>query len=68
MILNDKDLRTLLINEEMREIAKAKRNNWQIQIGQQYIRQNNIQDGEIYTFKAIPAIDEICLNHDLYEV
>lgn len=53
---------------ELREIVKAKRNGWKIKKGQRYIRQNNKYDGKLYTFKAIPAIDKICRDHDLYEV
>ena len=52
---------------EKREIVKAKRNKWNIVKGQKYIRQSNIQDGELYCFKAIPEIHEICLKYDLYE-
>jgi hypothetical protein len=51
---------------ELRAIVKAKRYGYKITKGQKYIRQNNIFDGEIYTFKAIPEIHDICLNHDLY--
>tara|TARA_R110000772_G_scaffold8649_1_gene28710 strand:+ start:644 stop:916 length:273 start_codon:yes stop_codon:yes gene_type:complete len=52
---------------ELRLIAKAKRNNYNVVKGQKYIRQNNICDGEIYTFKAIPEMHELCLKHDLYD-
>ena len=52
---------------ELRSISRAKRNKWKIVPGQKYLRQNNIYDGELYTFKAIPEIDAICKNHDLYD-
>ena len=52
---------------ELRIIAKAKKNGYKIIKGQKYIKQNNIQCGDIYTFKAIPEMHEICLNHDHYE-
>lgn len=53
---------------EMRELVKARKANCRIQKGQVYIKQNNIFDGEIYTFKAIPEIHQICIDHNLYEV
>lgn len=53
---------------ELREVAKAKRNNWEIVKGQTYVKQTNTFDGQIYTFKAIPGIHEICVNHNLYEM
>ena len=53
---------------ELRIIAKAKRNKYKIIKGQKYIRQNNKYNGELYAFKAIPEMHEICLKHDLYEV
>jgi len=52
---------------ELRLIVKARRNNYKIVKGQKYIRQNNICDGDIYTFKAIPEMHELCLKYDHYE-
>lgn len=52
---------------ELRAIAKAKKNNFKIVKGQKYIKQNNKADGELYTFKAIPEMHQICLDHDHYE-
>ncbi len=51
---------------ELRLIARAKRNSWQIQKGEIYIRQTNVFDGDVYDFKAIPAIHQICVKHGLY--
>ena len=53
---------------ELRLIAKAKRQGYKIQKGQKYLKQKNICDGEIYTFKAMPEIHQICLDHDHYEM
>ena len=47
--------------------AKAKAKGYKILKGQKYIRQNNIFDGELYTFKAIPEMHDICIKHELYE-
>jgi hypothetical protein len=52
---------------ERRAIVKARKNGWRIKKGEKYIVQNNVQNGEFYSFKAIPAIHEICLKHDIYE-
>lgn len=52
---------------ELRALSKARKNKWQIVKGQKYIRQNNKLGDDIYTFKAIPEIHDICLKHDLYE-
>lgn len=51
---------------EFRAIARAKRNKWKIQIGQQYIKRTGVYDGEFQVFKAIPEINAICEKHDLY--
>lgn len=51
---------------EKRLLVKARKNKYKIVKGQKYIRQGNIQDGELYTFKAIPEIHQICLDHDIY--
>tara|TARA_R110000764_G_scaffold146819_1_gene234604 strand:- start:3658 stop:3930 length:273 start_codon:yes stop_codon:yes gene_type:complete len=52
---------------EKRALVKARRNKWKISKGQKYIRQGNIQDGELYTFKAIPELHSICLKCNLYD-
>ena len=51
---------------EWRAIIKARNNNWKIQKGQKYLNQRNVQEGQIYTFKAIPEIHDLCVKHDLY--
>jgi hypothetical protein len=53
---------------ELREVVKAKRNNWKIMKGQKYVRQTNTFEGQLYTFKVIPEIHNICLKYNLYEV
>lgn len=52
---------------ELRSIAKARKNGYKIVKGQKYIRQNNICDNALYTFKAIPEMHEICLKYEHYE-
>lgn len=51
---------------EKRKIVKAKRNQWKIKKGETYINQRNIFDGSIYTYKAITAIHDICIKHDIF--
>ena len=52
---------------EMRSVAKAKANKWKIIKGEMYTKQSGVYEGEMYTFKAITAIHDICIAHDLYE-
>lgn len=52
--------------DELRILAKARKNKWKILKGQKYIRQFNKQDSGVYTFKAIPEVHQICLDNDLY--
>ena len=52
--------------QELRIIAKAKKNMCKIKKGDKYINQTMRYEGELYTFKAIPEMHLICLNHDLY--
>jgi len=50
---------------EKRELVKARRNKWMVKKGERYIRQCLKGDG-IYTFKAIPAMHDICIDHSCY--
>lgn len=51
---------------ELREIVRMRRQHGMIQPGQRYIRQSQIFDGELCTFKANPEMDAICRSHGLY--
>ena len=53
--------------EEKKEIIRARRNNWRIQAGTKYLRQTMIWEGKMGTFRAIPAMHDICVKYDLYE-
>ena len=53
---------------ELRTISKARANSYKILKGEVYMCQNNKFDGRLYTFKAIPAIAEICFKYDLFAV
>ncbi len=55
-----------LTEDEWMEYKKAESKGFKISIGETYILQNNKFDGDIYTFKAIPEIHDICIKYDLY--
>ncbi len=57
-----------LTPEEAAVMAKAEENKRMIKKGEKYCRQNNKYDGELYTFKAIPEVMEICFKYELFEV
>lgn len=52
---------------ERKAIIRAKRNKYQIKKGSIYLYQVNIWCGDFNIFRAIPEINDICLNHDIYE-
>lgn len=51
-----------------RKWIEARDNGFKILPGQKYIRQTNKYEGVIYTWKAIPAIHQICCDLNLYEL
>ena len=57
-----------LTPDEWKVYQLAESKEFKVKKGEIYIRQNNKFDGEVYTFKAIPAIHDICIKYDLYEV
>ena len=52
---------------ELREIAKARRNQWKIVPGQEYIKWVGIEYGEFMVWRGIPAIDAICHKYNVYD-
>ena len=52
---------------EKRELVKARRNKWKIVKGERYLRQTMIFEGEMTTFRAIPAMHDICVKCDIYQ-
>ena len=52
---------------ELRVIAKAKRENWQIVKGTKYLKVSGKYEGEMSVFKARFDLNQICLDHDLYD-
>lgn len=51
---------------DLRQIVKARRDNWRILPGQQYIKQVQKFEGEVVVFRARPEIDAICHKYNLY--
>ena len=51
---------------EYREIVKAKRQGWKIKAGQKYVKQVQADGGEIITYRAIPAMNDLCNKYDLF--
>lgn len=51
---------------EYREIVKAKRQGWKIKAGQKYVKQVQSDGGEIITYRAIPAMNDLCYKYDLF--
>ncbi len=52
---------------EKRAIVLAKRARGKIKKGDTYLYQSLSVEGTVQTFRAIPAIHQICINHELYE-
>lgn len=51
---------------EYREVVKARRNNFTIKKGEQYYRQVVNDGGYLYTYRAIPALHDICIKYEIY--
>jgi hypothetical protein len=51
--------------KELRAVVTARKNIWKILKGEIYLRQC-CKDGDVYTFRAIPEIHEICIKYDIY--
>lgn len=51
---------------DLRKIVKAKRQDYMIQPGQQYIRQFNTDGSDTWTYRALPEMHDLCLRLDLF--
>ncbi len=63
----ESDYRHGLTISEYRSIVKAQRNGCKIRAGEKYIYQASINYGDFCTFRAIPAIFDICIKYDMFE-
>ena len=61
-IINELDLTF----SEKRVIIRVFKDGRKIRKGNKYLKQNNKQDGRIYTFRAIPEIHDACIKKDMY--
>ena len=65
-IFNERgELKDLTIDEKD-DYLKAQSNGFMILPGETYIKQF-IKDDEVFTFRAIPAIFDICVEHGLFD-
>ena len=58
---------TSLTFSERKAIVRAKRNGFKIKAGERYIKTAGKWGGEFCTFRAIPALNDICKKYDVYE-
>ena len=52
---------------DRKAIVRAKRNGFKIQPGDKYIKVEGLWEGDFVTFRAIPELDAICHEYDVYE-
>ena len=55
-----------LDENEISDLKLAERNKWHIKKGDKYLYQTGIFEGEMSTFKAIHAVDDICQKYEIY--
>jgi hypothetical protein len=55
-----------LTESEVSSLKLAEKNGWGIKKGDKYLYQTGKYDGEMCTFKAIPAVDDICQKYEIY--
>jgi len=52
---------------EKKQIIIASRNKWIINKGDIYYQQVNVWQGDFGVFKAIPAMNDICIKYNIYQ-
>ena len=52
---------------ELRVLAKARKNKYQILKGEKYIKAVGTCGGDFFVFRGIPAVNDICRKYDIYE-
>ncbi len=62
---NDADINQLP-KDELDAYNLAKEHGFKILKGETYVCQSGFYDGNSYTFRGIPAINDICHKYDLY--
>lgn len=56
-----------LTDEEKQSIIKAHKNKWKVKKGDPAIYRVGTTDGYFFACYSIPEIDEICIEHGIYE-
>jgi len=56
-----------LTEEEKQSVIKAEQNKWKVKKGDPAIYRVGLTDGDFGAWYSIPEIDQICLDHGLYE-
>jgi hypothetical protein len=64
--IENSDFTGMLTFSERRAIIEARRRNWKILPGMVYCHQVNKQDGEIFDFRSMPELIEICQRADVW--
>ena len=52
--------------DELIVYLKVKEKGFKINPGDRYIFQTGVYDGELYTYRAIPEIHDICVKYDIF--
>lgn len=66
-IISDKALSYHKISfTDLRSIIEMRQKGWQIKKGESYIKHVDKIDGDIYTFRSNPLMNEICSKYNLY--
>lgn len=55
-----------MTDDEIKSILDAQKRNWKIEKGEKYFAQTGVYDGDLYDYKCILAIHDICVKYELY--
>ena len=61
------ELGEFLSYREARAFVRAREKKFKILKGEKYIHQTRKFEGQLYSFRAIPEIHEICLKYEIYQ-
>lgn len=62
------DLNNMLTFSEKRAYLIAKSHGFKVLIGEPYVKQVQVDDcGDLFVYRAIPAMNSICYDYDLFE-
>lgn len=55
-----------LTEDEKRIVAEAEADGWRIKMGQKYRRQEQVDGGEFFTYRARPDMDRLCWKYCMF--